>query len=131
MAEFNCKIFICFVIQPRNELIEKCKKEGEVGRSFKRFERLLWRLRSLALLSGAVIQQGYFSVNINTVNQSSKLTLEESLLASPKRCHDGAALGWAFEGRGAVGTVMMIMSKPQNYFNALLSTTFYDFHFLS
>ena len=23
----------------------------------------------------------------------------------------------------------MIMSKPQNYFNALLSTTFYDFHF--
>lgn len=82
MAEFNCKVVIWFVIQPRNELIEECKKGGkDVGRAFKRFQRLLCRLRSLALLSGAVIQQGNFSVNINTVNQSSKLTLEESLLA--------------------------------------------------
>ena len=41
MAEFNCKVFIWFVIQPRYELIEECKKGGKVvGRAFKRFERL-------------------------------------------------------------------------------------------
>ena len=31
--------------------------------------------------SGAVIQRGYFCINVKTVNQSLKLTLEESLLA--------------------------------------------------
>ena len=41
MAEFNCKVFIWFVIQPRYELIEESKKGGkDVGRAFKRFERL-------------------------------------------------------------------------------------------
>ena len=43
MAEFNCKVFIWFVIQPRYELIEECKKGGKdacVGRALKRFERL-------------------------------------------------------------------------------------------
>ena len=50
MAEFSCKVFIWFVIQPRNELIKGCKKGGkDVGRAFKRFERLLCQLRSLAL----------------------------------------------------------------------------------
>ena len=50
MAEFSCKVFIWFVIQPRNELIKECKKGGkDVGRAFKRFERLLCQLRSLAL----------------------------------------------------------------------------------
>ena len=34
--------------------------------------------QSMALFSGAVIQGGNFSININTVNQSPKLTLEES-----------------------------------------------------
>ena len=41
MAEFNCKVFIWFVIKPRYELIEECKKGGkDVGRAFKCFERL-------------------------------------------------------------------------------------------
>ena len=41
--------------------------------------------QSKALFSGAVIQGGNFSININIVNQSAKLTLEESSLpeASP------------------------------------------------
>ena len=34
--------------------------------------------QSMALFSGAVIEGGNFSININTVNQSPKLTLEES-----------------------------------------------------
>ncbi|CAH3140963.1 unnamed protein product, partial [Porites evermanni] len=34
--------------------------------------------QSMALFSRAVIQGGNFSININTVNQSPKLTLEES-----------------------------------------------------
>ena len=34
--------------------------------------------QSMALFSGSVIQGGNFSININTVNQSPKLTLEES-----------------------------------------------------
>ena len=34
--------------------------------------------QSMALFSGAFIQDGNFSININTVNQSPKLTLEES-----------------------------------------------------
>ena len=34
--------------------------------------------QSMALFSGAVIQGGYLFININTVNQSPKLTLEES-----------------------------------------------------
>lgn len=34
--------------------------------------------QSMALFSGAVIQGGNFSININTVNQSPKLSLEES-----------------------------------------------------
>ena len=34
--------------------------------------------QSMALFSGTVIQGGKFSININTVNQSPKLTLEES-----------------------------------------------------
>ena len=34
--------------------------------------------KSMALFSGAVIQGGNFSININTINQSPKLTLEES-----------------------------------------------------
>ena len=34
--------------------------------------------QSMALFSGAVIQRGNFSININTVNQSPKLSLEES-----------------------------------------------------
>ena len=34
--------------------------------------------QSMALFSGAVIQGGNFSININTVNKSPKLTLEES-----------------------------------------------------
>ena len=43
MAEFNCKVFIWFVIQQRYELIEECKKGGkDVGRAFKRFEILLF-----------------------------------------------------------------------------------------
>ena len=35
----------------------------------------------MALFSEAVIQGGNFSININTVNQLSKLALEESSLA--------------------------------------------------
>jgi len=34
--------------------------------------------QSMALFSGAVIQEGNFSININTVNQSPKLTQQES-----------------------------------------------------
>ena len=34
--------------------------------------------QSMALFSGAVIQGGNFSINMNTVNQSSKLSQEES-----------------------------------------------------
>jgi len=34
--------------------------------------------QSMAFLSKAVIQGGNFSININTVNQSPKLTLQES-----------------------------------------------------
>ena len=34
--------------------------------------------QSMTLFSGAVIQGGNFSININTVNQSPKLTLEET-----------------------------------------------------
>ena len=34
--------------------------------------------QSMALFSGAVIQGGNFSININTVNQSPKFTLEQS-----------------------------------------------------
>ena len=34
--------------------------------------------QSMALFSGAVIQGGNLSININTINQSPKLTLEES-----------------------------------------------------
>ena len=34
--------------------------------------------QSMALFSGAVIPRGKFSININTINQSLKLTLEES-----------------------------------------------------
>ena len=58
-----------------------------------RFDRLIDLLQqSIALFSRAVIQGGH-SININTMNQSSKLTLEESLLAWPTRCHDGKDLG--------------------------------------
>ena len=35
--------------------------------------------QSIALFSGAVIQGGNFSININAVNQSPKLTLGESI----------------------------------------------------
>ena len=34
--------------------------------------------QSMALFSGAVIQGSNYSININTVNQSPKLTLQES-----------------------------------------------------
>jgi len=34
--------------------------------------------QSMALFSGAVIQGGNFSININTVNQSPKITQQES-----------------------------------------------------
>ena len=52
--------------------------EKVYGRRFNQLIDLLQQ--SIALFSGAVIQGGY-SVNMNTINQSSKLTLEESLLA--------------------------------------------------
>ena len=51
---------------------------------------------SMAFFSGAVIQGGNFSININTSSQSPKLTLEESNSTRSVfffRCHDGRDRG--------------------------------------